>query len=46
MATYAWMANATPPGLPDTDSRLGPVDLVGHPLGLLDSVGLPWPADL
>jgi hypothetical protein len=47
MATYAWMANATPPGLSDMDSRFGPDDLVGRPLiGHLDSVGLPWPADL
>jgi hypothetical protein len=46
MATYAWMANATPPGLSDTDCHLGPADLVNHPLGLLDSVGLPGPADL
>jgi hypothetical protein len=35
-----------PPGLSDTDIRLGPADLVGHSLCLPDSVGLPGPADL
>ncbi len=46
MATYAWMANFTLPGLSETDSRLGPAYLVNHPLGLLDSFGLPGPTNL
>ncbi len=46
MATYAWMANATPPGLSDTYSHLVQADLDNQPLGLLDYVDLPGPADL